>query len=81
MLGAHAPVLCCGPDPMMHAVARFCDQRGIPCWLSLETYMGCGYGVCNGCSVHVTGERFHGWPYAKTCLEGPVFRTTELVAE
>lgn len=75
-----APVLCCGPDPMMHAVARHCRDRGVPCHLSLETYMACGYGVCNGCSVEVHDRgRFAGKRYAKTCIAGPVFDAEELV--
>ncbi|MCA8948698.1 MAG: dihydroorotate dehydrogenase electron transfer subunit [Planctomycetes bacterium] len=71
-------VFCCGPDPMMHAVAALCAERDLRCFLSLETYMACGYGVCNGCTVEVTGERFGGWPYSKTCLEGPVYEACEL---
>jgi dihydroorotate dehydrogenase electron transfer subunit len=71
-------VFCCGPDPMMHATARLCTRLRLRCFLSLETYMACGYGVCNGCSVRVQGDRFHGWPYSKTCLEGPVYEACEL---
>ncbi len=71
-------VFCCGPDPMMHAVARLCEQRDLRCFLSLETYMACGYGVCNGCTVEVQGPRFKGWPYSRTCMEGPVYETCEL---
>jgi dihydroorotate dehydrogenase electron transfer subunit len=71
-------VFCCGPDPMMHAVASLCERRGLRCFLSLETYMACGYGVCNGCTVEVQGDRFHGWPYSKTCMEGPVYEACEL---
>ena len=72
-------VFCCGPDPMMLAVATLCKQRGLRCFLSLETYMACGYGVCNGCTVKVEGPRFKGWPYSKTCIEGPVYEACELV--
>ncbi len=72
-------VFCCGPDPMMHAVATLCEQRGLRCFLSLETYMACGYGVCNGCTVKVQGERFKGWPFSRTCMEGPVYEACELV--
>ncbi|MEY4674325.1 MAG: Dihydroorotate dehydrogenase electron transfer subunit [Planctomycetota bacterium] len=71
-------VFCCGPDPMMHAVAKVCERLGLRCFLSLETYMACGYGVCNGCSVRVQGPRFKGWPYSKTCIDGPVYETCEL---
>ncbi len=75
---AGATVFCCGPDPMMHAVADLCAQRGLRCFLSLETYMACGYGVCNGCTVKVQGPRFKGWPYSRTCMEGPVYEACEL---
>ncbi|MBX3464882.1 MAG: dihydroorotate dehydrogenase electron transfer subunit [Planctomycetes bacterium] len=71
-------VFCCGPEPMMHAVAALCARRGLRCFLSLETYMACGYGVCNGCTVEVQGERFKGWPYSRTCIEGPVYEACEL---
>lgn len=74
-----AIVFCCGPDPMMAAVAALCKSRGMRCFLSLETYMACGYGVCNGCTVEVEGSRFKGWPYSKSCLEGPVYEACELV--
>jgi len=74
-------IFCCGPDPMMEAVARLCTAEGLRCYLSLENYMGCGYGVCNGCSVRVKGERFGGWPYSKSCIEGPVYEADELVFE
>ena len=71
-------IFCCGPDPMMHAVAKLCEARALRCFLSLETYMACGYGVCNGCTVEVQGERFKGWPYSRTCMEGPVYEACEL---
>jgi dihydroorotate dehydrogenase electron transfer subunit len=74
-------VFCCGPDPMMEAVAALCERLGLRCFLSLETYMACGYGVCNGCSVRVQGPRFKGWPYSRTCVEGPVYEACELVHE
>lgn len=74
-------VLCCGPDPMMHAVARICAAHDLPCWLSLETYMACGYGVCNGCSVRVHPQAFGNWPYSRACQEGPVYRATDLVLD
>ncbi|HEX5051919.1 MAG TPA: dihydroorotate dehydrogenase electron transfer subunit [Planctomycetota bacterium] len=72
-------VFCCGPDPMMLAVAALCERRAMRCFLSLETYMACGYGVCNGCTVKVQGPRFQGWPYSRTCMEGPVYEADELV--
>jgi dihydroorotate dehydrogenase electron transfer subunit len=64
---------------MMHAVATECRRRSVACFVSLETYMACGYGVCNGCSVAVhSAGRFAGKVYAKTCVAGPVFAAEEL---
>jgi dihydroorotate dehydrogenase electron transfer subunit len=70
-------VYCCGPEPMMHVVARICLRAGVPCWLSLETPMACGFGACFSCVTRVTtadGE----WDYRRTCVEGPVFPAAEL---
>lgn len=72
-------VFCCGPDPMMHAVARLCEERELRCYLSLENYMACGYGVCNGCSVEVVPEKNGGWPYSRACQDGPVYEASRLV--
>lgn len=72
--GSQADVLCCGPDPMMEAVAELCAGRQVPCRLSLETYMACGFGVCNACAVRVVDERYReGFRYDRCCVEGPVF--------
>ena len=44
-------LLACGPDPMLEAVEDLARDRGLEAWLSLETLMGCGVGICNGCPV------------------------------
>jgi dihydroorotate dehydrogenase electron transfer subunit len=65
-------VLCCGPEPMMHAAADLCMAAGVRCDVSLETPMACGLGVCFSCVAKVRqpdGE----WDYKRTCVEGPVF--------
>jgi dihydroorotate dehydrogenase electron transfer subunit len=67
-------LLACGPHPMLVAVERLARARALPCWLSLETLMGCGVGICNGCPVTtVPGGPMGGWSNAKCCVEGPVF--------
>lgn len=65
-------VYCCGPEPMMHAVAKVCSDAGVPCWLSLETPMACGFGACFSCVTKVKTEDGE-WDYRRTCVEGPVF--------
>jgi dihydroorotate dehydrogenase electron transfer subunit len=67
-------LLACGPDPMLEAVERLARANDLACWLSLETLMGCGVGICNGCPVPTRAEGPLGaWPNAKCCVEGPVF--------
>ena len=73
-LPARVRLLACGPDPMLRAVAELARERGLPCWLSLETLMGCGVGICNACPVATVPDGpLGGWSNAKCCVEGPVF--------
>lgn len=68
---AETVVYCCGPDPMMKAVAHECQRAGLLAYLSLETRMACGIGVCNGCAVEVV--RNGKQAFERVCHEGPVF--------
>lgn len=74
--GVH--VYCCGPEPMMHAVAKICEEYNVRCWLSLESPMACGFGACFSCVTKVR-EPDGGWDYRRTCVEGPVFEASTLV--
>ncbi|MDA7978437.1 MAG: dihydroorotate dehydrogenase electron transfer subunit [Pirellulales bacterium] len=65
-------ILCCGPEPMMAAVARISSDRNIPCEVSLETPMACGVGICFSCVAKVRQPDGR-WDYRRTCVEGPVF--------
>lgn len=61
----------CGPEPMLEAVGKLAVEYGVPCDLSLEAHMACGFGVCLGCVVPV--HRKDGEVgYDRVCLEGPV---------
>lgn len=71
-------VYCCGPEPMMHAVATICDSRQVECFLSLESPMACGFGACFSCVTKVR-QADQSWDYRRVCVEGPVFRSTDLV--
>ncbi|QDU65749.1 dihydroorotate dehydrogenase electron transfer subunit [Engelhardtia mirabilis] len=73
-LPSEVRLLACGPEPMLEAVEHLARERGLECWLSLETLMGCGVGICNGCPVPtVPGGPLGAWTNAKCCVEGPVF--------
>lgn len=70
-------VYCCGPEPMMYVAARICAEAGVPCWLSLETPMACGFGACFSCVTRVVTDEGE-WDYRRTCVEGPVFPAATL---
>ena len=60
-------IYCCGPTPMMRAVARHARHNGIRCYVSLENMMACGIGACLCCvEKTVRGN-------VCVCTEGPVF--------
>lgn len=65
-------VYCCGPEPMMRAVAEIARSSGMFCEVSLENTMACGYGVCLCCVVDTVRGN------VCTCTEGPVFNINEL---
>ncbi len=71
-------VFCCGPEPMMHAVSEITASNDIACWLSLETPMACGFGICFSCVTKVRMDDGT-WDYRRTCVEGPVFPAKQLI--
>lgn len=65
-------VYCCGPAPMMKAVARLAASLNAECEVSLENMMACGLGACLCCvEKTVKGN-------VCVCTEGPVFNTKQL---
>jgi len=69
----------CGPDAMMHAVARIAATRSLPAEVSLDPWMGCGVGTCLACVVRVQDEGEASWKYRCACTEGPVFDASRVV--
>ena len=68
----------CGPDAMLHAVARVAQKYEVPTQVSLEAPMACGFGICVGCAVAVKHECDEGFVYKKVCTDGPIFWSREL---
>lgn len=65
-------IVCCGPEPMMEAVAHLAAEQNVPCQVSLETPMACGVGICFTCVARIR-EADGTSDYRRTCVEGPVF--------
>jgi len=60
----------CGPIPMMKAIDALID---VPAQYSFEERMGCGFGACMGCTIHVKGG------YKRVCKDGPVLDREEVL--
>jgi len=59
----------CGPRPMLKALATL----EVPAELSVEERMGCGVGVCMGCTCKTTKGM------KRVCKDGPVFKKEEII--
>jgi dihydroorotate dehydrogenase electron transfer subunit len=74
-----ARLYACGPEAMMHAVAKIAADKGIPCEVSLDPWMGCGVGTCLGCVVKIQDEGELRPKNRPACTEGPVFDSRRVV--
>lgn len=70
--GNYDAIFCCGPAPMMKAVAKFAKAKNIECEVSLENMMACGIGACLCCVENTVKGN------VCVCTEGPVFNITDL---
>ena len=62
----------CGPNPMLRALCRIAVGAGVPCQVSIDQRMACGFGTCMGCTVPTAGG------YRKVCTDGPIFSAGDL---
>lgn len=63
----------CGPEAMFEALFDKIGDNGKENYVSMEAYMGCGFGICHSCVVMgADGE------YKKVCKDGPVFRLEDI---
>lgn len=67
-------VMACGPAPMLRAVTALAQERGVPCYVSLEERMACGIGACLGCAVALLKEDGSQY-FGHVCKDGPVFES------
>ena len=67
-------IFACGPSSMYHTMAVQKQQfRGKPAQISLEVRMGCGLGVCYGCTVKTKNG------LKQVCQDGPIFDLDEII--
>ena len=63
-------VFTCGPEPMLKAVYNTSTTSG---QFSFEERMGCGFGVCMGCSCKTK------YGNKRICMDGPILRKEEII--
>jgi dihydroorotate dehydrogenase electron transfer subunit len=65
----------CGPLPMYKTMAQMPELKGKPVQISLEIMMGCGVGVCYGCTIKTRSG------LKQVCKDGPVFELEDIIWE
>ena len=70
-------VCCCGPKPMLKALADIAEAAGLPCQVSMEERMGCGIGACLVCVCSLKNAD-GSTRYGHVCKDGPVFDSKEV---
>ena len=58
---------------MMAGVAAQAAKAGVPCQVSMERLMGCGFGACTTCLVDTVEGR------KGACMAGPVFDAEKVI--
>ncbi len=65
-------VFACGPVAMYQTMMRMPELKGKDVQLSLEKMMGCGVGICYGCTIRMKSG------LKKVCKDGPVFQMEDV---
>ena len=72
LVGSADEIFACGPAAMYKAMSQMKVLDGKRIQVSMEARMGCGFGLCNGCSIKTR----HGMK--RVCDDGPVFELNEI---
>ncbi len=76
---AGAALYVTGPTGLLQACKQLAAERDLRCQLSMESRMGCGTGLCQGCVVKVRNREGEGWHYRRVCYEGPVMWAHDVI--
>ncbi len=72
-MGRKSPVCyVCGPEIMIEKVCDISLGSRIRTYISLESHMACGTGICLGCTAETKGGRL-----VHICKDGPIFDAEE----
>jgi dihydroorotate dehydrogenase electron transfer subunit len=68
-------IFACGPNAMLRSISDLSEQEGINAEVSIESYMACGFGICQGCPVEAKNQKDK---YFLVCKDGPCFNTRDI---
>ena len=68
-------IFACGPAGMYRTMAQMPELKNNPVQISLEIMMGCGVGVCYGCTIKTRSG------LKQVCKDGPVFEMKDIIWE
>jgi dihydroorotate dehydrogenase electron transfer subunit len=73
-----AKVVGCGPPAMLASLARVVARFRVPCDLSLENHMACGFGACFSCVAPIR-QPDGSIDLRRVCVDGPIFPAADVV--
>jgi dihydroorotate dehydrogenase electron transfer subunit len=68
-------IFACGPLAMYQTMAKMSELKTKSVHISLEVRMGCGLGVCYGCTVKTKNG------LKQVCQDGPIFELNDILWE
>lgn len=72
-----AKIVGCGPPGMLASLAHIATREDIPCDLSMENHMACGFGVCFSCVAPIR-QADGSVDLRRVCVEGPIFSAKDV---
>ncbi|MFH1853615.1 MAG: dihydroorotate dehydrogenase electron transfer subunit [Candidatus Neomarinimicrobiota bacterium] len=74
---AKPSIYACGPRAMLKAIQAVAVIGRVPAQLSVESYMACGIGLCQGCAIPLATDN-NSRNYSLVCRDGPVYAAEEV---
>ncbi len=68
----------CGPPAMLSVLSRLVEKFNLPCDLSMENHMACGFGACFSCVAPIR-QADGSSDLRRVCVEGPIFSSRDVV--
>jgi dihydroorotate dehydrogenase electron transfer subunit len=71
-------VVGCGPPAMLAVLSKLVEKFDVPCDLSMENHMACGFGACFSCVAPIR-QADGSSDLRRVCVEGPIFSSRDVV--